>query len=410
MLGKALVSCRAPASERWEIMVKNRLAYGVVAIVLFLFVFLNEYRMTYMALYAILILPLISFVLTTIPKHRFHISEKLSTDFIVKEEVAQYRVIIHNKSFLPCISARIRLKKNDIGLEVDAQEKYVSISPLGNCELVFQISGKYRGAYEVGVVDITVYDFLGLFKFKQNHSEKLVLTVTPQIVPIPELSLDAVMQDANFSRNHLQGEDYSVISELRQYQPTDSYRKIHWKVSAKRNELISKDFQKTERRATVFFVDNSYIEGSLHQALKQEALKREDLMMEVVVSVMFYCHRSGYPISLHYLGMEREDATTDFNHLYKQASGLPFGRFSGFSTLLDNYLRLSKNPMNLLIFPQKINEKLLFTLHEARMAGNYLTIFLFEQQSDEVIKELETIGVRCIYFDEESYLRVGRQG
>jgi len=376
-------------------MAKNRVTYGVVVVILFLFVYLQEYRMTYMALYAVLMLPVLSFLFALISKRRLVISEKLNTDFITKEQVAKCKVTIHNKYFFPCTSVRIRFVADQVGLTLDHLEQRVLVPAFSSRGFIFQMTGNYRGTYEVGVVDLTFYDFLGLFAFKQKHHKKLTLTVTPRILPITALSLESVVQDAILSKSHMQGEDYSMISELRKYQPTDGYKKIHWKASAKRNELISKNFQATEWRAVGCFVDNSQIEG-----LQNDVLKQEDAMMEAVVSVMSYCFRLGYPISLHYLGAEPVGATTNFTELYKKASLLPFGEFGDFKGLLDNYLNRSKDQTNLFIFAQKMDRGLLFTLRLLRLSGNPITLFLFEQIKDDMIRELKTLEIHYIRFDE----------
>jgi len=348
--------------------------------------------MTYMALYAVLILPVLSFVLVAISKRHVSISEKLSTDSITKGQACRYQVRIRNHYFLPCASARIRLEADSIGLRVDSKEKYFSIPPYRIIKLASGISGNYRGAYEIGVKDITLYDFLGLFQFKLKHNKKLVLTITPRIIPIPDLSLEPVPQEGSISRNHLQGEDYGTISELRKYQPTDSYRQIHWKASAKRNDLISKKFQSSERQMATFFVDNSHIEGYFHKALE-----KEDRIIEAVVSAMSHCHYLEYPISLHCLGRERVDFTTDFTCLYQETAQIPFGRFGDFSDLLSDYLRSERDLMNLLIFAQNVNEKLLSTLRTLRLSGNHINLFLFDRISSEAIRELEVLEIRYIY-------------
>jgi uncharacterized protein (DUF58 family) len=362
---------------------------------MFLFVYLFEDRMTYMGLYAVLLFPVLSFLLAIISKRRFVVKERLSANFIAKGHVVSYFITVENAHFWPCTLVGIRFVGDEVGLTVDEKEKHFAIASFGKRELEFQVSGNYRGAYEIGIEEVIIYDFLGLFKFKQKHNLKSILTITPRIVPITGVTLESVSQDEVVSKNHMQGEDYSIISELRKYQPTDGYKKVHWKASAKRNELISKNFQEAERCIAAFYVNNSLRRGS-----REEVLKGEDRIMEAVVSVMYYCQRFGHPVSLHYLGGTQMEFTTDFPYLYKEASGIPFNNEGSFKSLLDDYLKTTKEPMNVLVFSDKINESLVAALQLLRMTNNYVILFLFSPKKDETIKKLELLNVQCIYFDD----------
>jgi len=377
-------------------MVRNRIAYGAVAAILLLFIFLNEHPMTYTALYAVLILPLVSLCLTLIFKRRFTTWEELSSNYVVKGDVVQFKFTIENNSFLPCTCVQLRLKSYGAEVYTDFEEKYFSVPPYKKHEVVLNIDAKYRGTYKVGVSNIILYDFLGLFKFNQKHDKSLEFTVNPRILSIPFLPLLSMLQDSAAVRNYKQNEDYSVIADLRKYQPTDGYKKIHWKVSAKRNELISKDFQETEKNAALLLVDNSDIDI---QRQGQEALELEDSIVEALVSAMAHCNRLGYPVSLRCLRDSDTDFTADFAYLYRAASGLEFGKFGRFDNFLNMYTKTYGEYMNLIVFVQDINESVFSALVKLRLLGNNVVIFHFNNIEDESrIAQLRDLDVHCVDF------------
>ena len=376
-------------------MLKNRLTYGLAIIVMFVFVYLFEDRMTYMGVYAVLLFPILSFLLALISKRRFVVGGRLSADFIAKGQEVSYVVTIENAHFWPCTLVGVQFVGDEIGLMVDERQKHFAIRSFGKKELEFILSGNYRGTYEIGIKEVVLYDFLGLFKFKQKHDLKNMLTITPRILPIKGIAVEPVSQDEVISKRHMQGEDYSIVSELRKYQPTDGYKKVHWKASAKRGELISKNYQEAERCVVTFYINNSSEEGS-----REENLKLEDKMMEAVVSVMYYCNRFSHPISLNYIGGTEMEFTMDFPYVYKIASGLPFEKEGSLAELLENYLRTNKEPMNLFIFSDKVSERLVATLQLLRMTKNDVSLFLFSQIKEKEIRKLELMGIRCMYFYE----------
>ena len=370
-------------------MAKNRVAYGVVAVILLLFVFLNEHGMTYAALYAVLVLPLISLCLTLVFRRHFTITEELSANYIPKGEIVQFKFSVKNHSFLPCACVRVRFESYSAGLDVDSEEKHFFVPPHRTHKTVFNISAKYRGNYEVGVSSVWVYDFLGLFKFKQQRNERLLLTVSPRVLTLPFLPLNSAFQDAAV-RNYKQDEDYSVVADLRKYQPTDGYKKIHWKISAKRNELISKNFQETEENAAVLLVDNSRKD-------LRNALEIEDAVVEAVVSAMAYCTKQGCPVSLSCPGFKDTDFGTNFAHLYKEACDLEFGNFGDFDEHLNRYRRIHGENMNLIVFVQDLNESVLDSLRFLRLIGNNVILFYHNNTGyDRKIKQLHELNIHCI--------------
>lgn len=375
-------------------MLKNRLTYGIVVFVLFIFIYLHDASMTYMAFYAALILPLVSFILAHISINKIYVSEKLSHDFIAKREPTEYKIKIHNRGFLPCFFAYIHFNFEEIGLDADVAEAYLSIKSFGSHESSVKISGKYRGIYEVGVKNMIVYDFLGLFKIKPEYDRTLKLTITPQVINIPEVMLEATQQGETIVKRHMPGKDYTIAFELRAYQPTDTYKQIHWKATAKKSELISKDPQEIEQLATVFFVDNLRIPKALPRMLE-----REDKMMDVVVSAMSYCHQLSHRMSLQALSGEHSGFTTDFTRLFHHVSTLPFGSFGDIHHVLNTYLSSGNTLENVFIFAQVVDKDLISSLQSYQLLGSKITIFLFGTATTGVMRQIEALNIQCIRFD-----------
>jgi len=393
-------------------MAKNRIIFGLVVAILLLFIFLREDPMTYLALYAVLMTPLFSLAFTFVVgrikpdtrggkftlsmKRDFVVSEKLSANFVTKGQFAQYICTVKNRSILPCPSACIRFEAEGLGIELDITEKLIAIAPRKSFTIHVWISAKYRGNFRVGVQSVTLYDFLGLFKFKQGQDKTFVFTVTPQIRSISPLPLDVTIREGLTERSFLRNEAYGIVSDLKKYQPTDSFKKIHWKVSAKRNELISRHFKESEKFSAMFLLDNSTIEGE-----PLEALVREDNMMEVLVSSMAQVHQMGYSLILRYLGSKDMDTTENFDFLYNIASGLHFGDFGNFDDYFDHAAPAYEDSQNLLLFVQKLSERTFTSLRSLRLSGSSIIVFYFPQWADEnKLEKLRESGIHCIDYNE----------
>jgi len=384
-------------------MAKNRLIYGMVLVVMLVLLFVQEEPMTYFALYAVLILPLFSLALTLISRIRvgkrknqralflkdcFTVSENLTPNYVTKGETVWYKLYVKNNSFLPCVFAKVRFQADTRALKVSHMEQSFSVPPKGRREVTFQILARYRGNYEIGVDTIVFYDLLGLFRFRQKLDKKLIFTAVPRIRPISFLPLDATASDLSVSRNYIQDEDYSIISDLRKYQPTDSHRRIHWKASAKKSELISKNFGETERSSAVLYMDNT-----------KTSLPREDAMMEALASVLAYCNQGGYAVSLRYFGSEDTDFSTDFPSLYDEVSHIKFQESGPFDDTLTHSVSPHRDAVNLVLFVQHLTEDVLSFVHDFGQFGSNAILFCFHDETEaDTLKKLRDLNLTCIDF------------
>jgi hypothetical protein len=300
---------------------------------------------------------------------------------------------VKNNSFLPYTSVRVRFKANSAAVTADFADKFFSIGPYKNHEIVFNVSAKYRGNYEVGVANIMVYDFLGLFRFEQKHDHAFVLTVRPRVLDIAGLPLSKADSGAENVKSFTAEEDYAVISDLRKYQPTDGYKKIHWKASAKKNELVSKNYQNTKRNSVVLLLDNSQTRANGDKKGEDATMAMEDLIMEAYVSTLSYCTRHMFTCSLYYMGdEENEGATGNFDYLYSIASKISFEGHDVFDAYLTAYSKMQADAENVLIFAQEITDGLFATAQTLNVFGNNVVIFHFRDPNPDELKRIARLG------------------
>jgi hypothetical protein len=370
-------------------------------------VYLYEDGMTYIALYMVLALPFLSLFITMASRRRFLVGESLSRDDIVKGEQTQYILHVHNSGYMPASSVRVRFKACKPGIEAELEDQYVSIGARKSREIVFDITAKYRGHYEIGILDIVIYDFLGLFRFKQKHERTLQLMVRPQVYDIEPLPLVVSQAGAEDVRDFSFEEDYAIISDLRKYHPTDGYKKIHWKISAKKNELISKNFQGTKRNTAAFIIDNSQISGGgFFAANNEEAATLEDIMMQTFVSALAQTARRNNLCGLYHLGEEPPAYSDNFAHLYEMACRIRFDEFKheDFKVYIESFSKMQTDTENIVFFVREIGRAIFSTAQVLKLFGNNVIIFYFKEakwEQAEHVELLREMGVFCVDFSLE---------
>lgn len=99
----------------------------------------------------------------------------------------------------------------------------------------FELSYEQRGQHRLGPVELRLTDPLGLVR------RSVTVDATDDVLVYPELDRlgghDGVLQRATDEH-----EDRAVFDRLREYAPGDPMRDIHWKSSAKRDELLVAEF------------------------------------------------------------------------------------------------------------------------------------------------------------------------
>ncbi|MCL2854024.1 MAG: DUF58 domain-containing protein [Defluviitaleaceae bacterium] len=386
-------------------MAKNRLTYIVVVVVMLLLVYLYDDAITYMALYAVLALPLLSLGLGLVLRRRLSISQRVADAVIIKGDATQYLLTVGNRAVLPVSSVRARFRASSAAISADFEEQFFSLSARGSAQVVFNLSAKYRGNFEIGLSDIVLYDFLGLFAFKQKFDEVLSVEVRPKVVDMDSLPLALAQGGVDGAQNLNQQEDYAIIADLRKYQPTDGYKKIHWKVSAKKNELISKNFQNFKRSSTTFIIDNSKISG-LNPAII------EDMMMEALVSTLSQAVARQQLCQLIYLGMDEgfmQEHSGSFDFLYKQACDIHFNQFAprDFEARFATFFNVQSDVENIVIIVKRVAEGILASVQNLRMFGcNVILLYCEEPKQDQMekIEVLRDMDVFCVDFRRYYYV------
>lgn len=121
--------------------------------------------------------------------------------------------------------------------------------------LSYRVSLVERGRHRIGPATITISDLLGLAQRVVSYSASTELIVYPRIHPIgiPQLLTLARSADLPLDRERHE------FDKLREYEPSDSLRDVHWKTSAKRpdHDFIVKEFASNRDRGTVILSGES---------------------------------------------------------------------------------------------------------------------------------------------------------
>lgn len=235
----------------------------------------------------------VSYIISCFMKHAITIDFSVKNNVVQKGKRIPVLLVVKNKSYLPIqnINVEVFVERTDhssrryfhVQCAVDGKETaYVEL---------FLESG-YCGFVSVKADKCEVWDYLKLFKRRIKCDIASAIIVIPEIYPA---SVEVVSGFRYFTGSGdtysevESGDDPSEVFEVRNYRAGDKMQKIHWKLSARNDDLFVKDYSEPVGFAIVLVLD--FGKGALSEL-------DFDSMMTIIFSISDRLIQDGYT---HYI-------------------------------------------------------------------------------------------------------------
>ena len=375
----------------------NRARYFVVWVLVGGAAWLYGERMLYVSLAVLTALPILSYIIATIGIMSLKLSQHLP-ETVIKEEYEDLIVNIINPIKLPFGSVRFVFYGDDFAVVM--QDSLIanvgSFKPVTQA-IPFQIN--YRGEYELGIKSVQIMDLTGLFKLTRhiNFSENVV--ALPKIVDMTNFPITSNLLTQAQSRYDIRDEDYATISDIRPYLPTDSIKRVHWKLTAKRNEWLVKNFQSNALHQVSIIVDSKRIDTNY-----KEQIIMEDRVIEMSLGLADFCLKRGMPVE--YCPGEGHKVmghnSGDFETIYQTAGRLRFEEDPTLSpySILSQALNDTTGYINAIVMTSRLDANLYERIMNALNNGHYVAVVYFaprlpDNETEKIYKLLEEGIVTC---------------
>ncbi len=143
----------------------------------------------------------------------------------------------------------------DLGIETTRW--VVSLDGGERRTMVRNIEARRRGVYRLGPATVASGDFFGMRRAEGSKVAASQVIVYPNIVPLQRLGIDSKSPLPLMPTRIPLYADPTRMVGVRAYAPGDRYRDIHWKASASRGDLLTKQFQPGIDRDVVVALDLS---------------------------------------------------------------------------------------------------------------------------------------------------------
>lgn len=190
---------------------------------------------------------------------RVHISLRKAED--PEDELRHYvYVVIENRGRLPVLNCRVQLQvKNLITENTDVESAAVDLGPKKKKEIRFIVKDTLCGGIRVRLTQAKVADVMGLMQKEIPVSGEEYVYNMPALNRL-DLSKDEVskydMESYKYSPVK-KGNDSSETFGINVYQPGDSVKSIHWKLSGKMDDIIIRELGLPIDHKLMVIVDKS---------------------------------------------------------------------------------------------------------------------------------------------------------
>ena len=305
-------------------MLKRWVAYYLFLLATLVFALLYPGQVSSAFFYTVLSLPPLSLCVALIMLAGFRFEQRIDRDTAAKGDTVTYWLVLKNKCplLLPCVEADFY--RDSPAFAEEFLPRRMAVAPLANGSMELRLPCRYKGVYEIGLRQIRLRDYLGLFVFKQNVTAVCSLTVYPRIVPVNSFPL-ASGYIGEFQRPAERSRDITDnSSDIRKYSSGDHLRTVHWKLTAKRDELMVRNYEQTSGATADIILDGSGLECG-----QWEAVILEDRLVESAVSLAWHFASRSVPSTVYYNDGITEKhmihSSKDFHTVYRLFSEARIG-------------------------------------------------------------------------------------
>lgn len=166
---------------------------------------------------------------------------------------------IQNKGFLPAGKVEVRVEnKNVFHKRGKAQWLTIEDVSVGETKQLVKMQLKGAGCHEILLIKMKIHGLLGLLSFKRKCKDFSSVLIMPQVHSTNVQITGAVrnfLGDADVYDDFRPGHDSGEIFAIREYREKDKLQSIHWKLSAKADQLMVKENSLPKACAVVLMLE-----------------------------------------------------------------------------------------------------------------------------------------------------------
>lgn len=258
------------------------------AFVLYLWNFFRSYFL-FLALVLILLGPAVSFLLLQGARASLGIGAQLPDNKVGRNTEFMLLIKVQNPRRFSVFTADVTYCFCNVFTGYTERKKqHIWVAPGSGSTIEEHLLSRYAGRVEVRIESFEVFDLLHLFRLRDCERSNAYAVVWPSFSGAADQELSGCVD--NFPKEdetRKRGTDYNPDYEVREYIPGDELKNIHWKLSAKQEQLMVRQRLAAGREKINVLLPLS------------DDKQRNDALVESLYALCLLLLKNAYPIQLY---------------------------------------------------------------------------------------------------------------
>lgn len=352
-------------------------------------------KFPYYLFYTVLLAVSISFLWTWVTVRKIHFPDDVERISAYVGDEVNIGLTVQNRSILPIPFVEMECTVISSISGNPLRSRILSMMPYSKKTLEDRVFCRYRGIYPLGPVRVSVSDVFGFFTWHRNVKCSGEILVYPRVVKLQNFSLKPSKSYGTVSTRKKANEDFSSVSDIRRYYPGDSFKKIHWKVSARKGSLHVKNFHMSGSGEVGIFL-NMFL--SDYDDLYRTEL--EEKAVECTASIVYYALskniNTGLFINSSQIIYERGRDLKEFKRFMEGLIKVKSSRATSFTEMVELKSRLLMSGSSIILVTPAIRWDIVDKIVLLKKMGFDVTIIyiMLEDLDEEYNKTIKNCGIR----------------
>ncbi|MGA4542170.1 DUF58 domain-containing protein [Uniformispora flossi] len=196
-------------------------------------------------------LPLLAVLVVARTRHLVTSTRALDPGRVAAGHEAHVRLRVDNVSRIP---TGLLMLEDHVPYVLGSRPRFVldKIEPHGHRQVAYRVRSDLRGKFTVGPLRLRLADPFGMCELTRSFAARETLIVTPIVQPLPPVDLGG--EWTGYGDGHARSLASSGEEDVvpREYRHGDDVRRVHWRSTARRGELmVRREEQSWQNQATL---------------------------------------------------------------------------------------------------------------------------------------------------------------
>lgn len=327
------------------------------------------------------------------------VSSAASLERVQRGEDVTLNVQVSRRGWIPLAPMWLELSGVS-GAGDAAGSQMMQLRPGRSQTLQLSFHAAHVGAIHPGIQSVTLSDFFGVCTIRQKPQvDGGELLVLPQLFDIAPLRLSSGEMGAEAMARA--SEDVTNPTDVRSYQPGDPMKKIHWKLSARKQEALVRRFEDPVQPDALVLLDCA---EPPKQADPEEDADLRDALIETAASVMVQAAKAEHPARLPLPGAHPVELDKDMGlkMLLENLARADFSNPEPFAKVLLLEMRRMRKVGCTVVITARLDSQMVDVMLSMRRMGPNVRLYLVTQTPEDaalmpMILKLQEVGVEVGY-------------